>query len=63
MSSLNLKILNPKESTKNFQGATQAENTAIIVRETKANIRTKSRSRMTSEIARIMSMLCQKSKQ
>lgn len=51
MSSLNLKILNPKESTKNFQGATQAENTAIIVRETKANIRTKREFEITHDVS------------
>ena len=50
MSSLNLKILNPKESTKNFQGAAQAENTAIIVRETKANIRTKREFEITHDV-------------
>jgi len=46
LSSVNPKIVNTKELTKNCEGAAQAENnhlkiTAIIVRVTKANISTK----------------------
>ena len=55
MSSLNSKILNTNESTKKFQGATQAEIThlkitAIIVRVTKANIRTKREFEITHDV-------------
>ena len=55
VNSLNPKIQNTKESTKKCEGATQAENTqlkitSIIVRVTKANIRTKREFEITHDV-------------
>ena len=55
VNSLNPKIKNTKESTKKCEGATQAENThlkitSIIVRVTKANIRTKREFEITHDV-------------